>query len=142
MRESGILLPISSLPSDYGIGCFDAEARRFIDQLAGAGQRVWQVLPFGPTGYGDSPYQPFSVYAGNPYFISLKALVEKGWLSRADCESVNWGSDPRRVDYGTLYNRRFVLLQKAFAASGIENTADFQTFIRENGWTTTPSSWR
>ena len=84
MRESGILLPISSLPSDYGIGCFDEEARRFIDQLAGAGQRVWQVLPFGPTGYGDSPYQPFSVYAGNPYFISLKALVEKGWLSRAD----------------------------------------------------------
>ncbi len=134
MRESGILLPISSLPSDYGIGCFDEEARRFIDQLAGAGQRVWQVLPFGPTGYGDSPYQPFSVYAGNPYFISLKALVEKGWLSRADCESVNWGSDPRRVDYGTLYNRRFVLLQKAFAASGIENTADFQAFIRENPW--------
>lgn len=134
MRESGILLPISALPSDYGIGCFDGEARHFIDQLADAGQRVWQVLPFGPTGYGDSPYQPFSVYAGNPYFISLKALVEKGWLSAAECDGVNWGNDPRRVDYGALYRNRFPLLRKAFEASGIEETEDFQDFVRENRW--------
>lgn len=134
MRESGILLPISSLPSDYGIGCFDEEARRFIDHLAEADQRVWQVLPFGPTGYGDSPYQPFSVYAGNPYFISLKALVEQGWLSESDCKNISWGKDPRRVDYGTLYNHRFVLLRKAFTASGIQEMAGFQSFVHENPW--------
>ena len=134
MRESGILLPVSSLPSDYGIGCFDEEARRFIDQLAEAGQRVWQVLPFGPTGYGDSPYQPFSVYAGNPYFINLKALVEKGWISAADCDGVDWGADPRRVDYGALYNFRFGLLRKAYQASGVDETAAFQSFVQDNPW--------
>ena len=77
-RSSGILLPIASLPSDYGIGCFDESAYHFVDRLAKAGQSYWQILPMGPTGYGDSPYQAFSTFAGNPYFISLKELVKKG----------------------------------------------------------------
>ena len=81
MRRSGVLLPISSLPSKYGIGCFSREAYEFVDFLQKAGQRDWQILPLGPTGYGDSPYQAFSTFAGNPYFIDLDALVEEGLLS-------------------------------------------------------------
>ena len=81
MRKSGILLPVSSLPSRYGIGCFSKEAYKFIDRLREAGQAYWQILPLGPTSYGDSPYQSFSTFAGNPYFISLKALVEEGVLT-------------------------------------------------------------
>ena len=76
MRESGILLPISSLPSQYGIGCFSKEAYEFVDQLALTNQKYWQILPLGPTSYGDSPYQSFSTYAGNPYFIDLNTLIE------------------------------------------------------------------
>ena len=78
MRRSGILLPVSSLPSPWGIGAFSGEAYAFVDFLAEAGQKLWQILPLGPTGYGDSPYQSFSTFAGNPYFIDLEALVEKG----------------------------------------------------------------
>ena len=78
MRASGVLLPVSSIPSEYGIGCFSKEAYDFVDQLAEAGQQYWQILPLGPTGYGDSPYQSCSTFAGNPYFIDLKELTEKG----------------------------------------------------------------
>lgn len=81
MRESGILLPISSLPSRFGIGSFSKEAFEFIDFLKEAGQSYWQVLPFGPTGFGNSPYQSFSTFAGNPYFISLDGLIEDGLLT-------------------------------------------------------------
>ena len=81
MRKSGILLPVSSLPSAYGIGCFSGEAYEFIDKLKAAGQSYWQILPLGPTSYGDSPYQSFSSFAGNPYFISLDDLVEDGSFS-------------------------------------------------------------
>ena len=84
MRESGVLLPITALPSKYGIGCFDEEAYKFVDHLKQAKQSIWQILPLGITGYGDSPYQSFSTFAGNPYFISLDALVKKGWLSQED----------------------------------------------------------
>ena len=84
MRKSGILLAISSIPSKYGIGTFSKEAYEFVDFLEKAGQKLWQILPLGPTGYGDSPYQSFSTFAGNPYFISLDALVEKGWLAPED----------------------------------------------------------
>ena len=81
MRASGILLPVSSLPSRYGIGCFSEEAYEFVDQLARAGQKYWQILPLGPTGYGDSPYQSFSTFAGNPYFIDLEAFVKRDiWI--------------------------------------------------------------
>ena len=81
MRASGVLLPIFSLPSKYGIGCFSKEAYDFIDFLAAAGQKYWQILPLGPTSYGDSPYQSFSTFAGNPYFISLEDLIEEGLLT-------------------------------------------------------------
>ena len=77
-RECGVLLPISSLPSKYGIGCFSKSAYEFVDQLKAAGQGCWQILPLGPTSYGDSPYQSFSTFAGNPYFISLEDLIEEG----------------------------------------------------------------
>ena len=80
MRRSGMLLPIASLPSPYGIGAFSKEAYEFIDLLKDTGQRLWQILPLGPTSYGDSPYQSFSTFAGNPYFIDLKVLIGKGWL--------------------------------------------------------------
>ena len=111
VRECGILLPVSALPSRYGIGCFDRAAYQFIDQLSAAGQSVWQILPLGPTGYGDSPYQPFSTFAGNPYFVSLDDLVERGLLTRAECEEAGFEGDPRSVDYGVLYRKRIPLLR-------------------------------
>ena len=87
-RAAGILMPITSLPSEYGIGCFSKSAYDFVDWLKEAGQSYWQILPLGPTSYGDSPYQSFSTFAGNPYFISLKALVEEGVLTKEDCDKV------------------------------------------------------
>ena len=94
MRASGVLMPVSSLPSRYGIGCFSKEAYEFVDCLERAGQSKWQVLPLGPTGYGDSPYQPFSTFAGNPYFIDLDTLAEEGLLTRQVIHisliSTNW----------------------------------------------------
>ena len=83
MRASGILMPVASLPSEYGIGAFSKEAYKFVDMLKKAGQRYWQILPLGPTGYGDSPYQSFSTFAGNPYYISLDVLCEEGLLTEA-----------------------------------------------------------
>ena len=88
MRECGILLPISSLPSPYGIGSFSKEAYEFVDRLCDAGQSYWQILPLGPTGYGDSPYQSFSAFAGNPYFIDLDSLAEEGLLTEEECLSL------------------------------------------------------
>ena len=85
-RTAGILLSISSLPSKYGIGCFSKSAYKFADWLKEAGQSYWQILPLGPTSYGDSPYQSFSTYAGNPYFISLEDLIEEGVLTEKECE--------------------------------------------------------
>lgn len=86
MRRSGVLLPITSIPSKYGIGGFSKECYEFVDFLEKAGQSLWQILPLGPTGYGDSPYQSFSTYAGNPYFIDLEELIEAGWITQEDCE--------------------------------------------------------
>lgn len=87
MRASGILLPVSSLPSKYGIGCFSEEAYEFVDQLARAGQKYWQILPLGPTGYGDSPYQSFSTFAGNPYFIDLDTLKDEKLLTQDEIDA-------------------------------------------------------
>lgn len=112
MRGCGILFPVSSLPSKYGIGCFSKEAYDFIDFLKESGQGYWQILPVGPTGFGDSPYQPFSAFAGNPYFICLETLAEDGLLTPQECER-DWGSDQERVDYGALYNGRFAVLRIA-----------------------------
>lgn len=131
-RSSGVLLPVASLPSDYGIGCFDASAYEFVDQLAKAGQTYWQILPMGPTGYGDSPYQAFSTFAGNPYFISLQALVEKGYLTEEDCMKAAEGTDKHYIHYDVLYQKRFFVLRKAFKKSRIESKPEFQEFVREN----------
>ena len=104
MRGAGILLHISSLPSRYGIGTFGKEAYRFVDFLKEAGQRYWQILPLGPTSYGDSPYQSFSSYAGNPYFIDLDLLCEDGLLKRSELKDLVY--EKGRVDYGKIYLER------------------------------------
>ncbi len=132
MRGSGILLPITSIPSKYGIGCFSKEAYEFVDFLASAGQKYWQVLPMGPTGYGDSPYQSFSTFAGNPYFVDIEEFIEKKWIRRKDCESKDWGDDPEKVDYEKVYRNRFKILKKAFLKSRISEDKDFLKFIKEN----------
>ncbi len=137
MRASGILLPISSLPSKYGIGCFDEKAYQFVDILRTAGQRYWQILPLGPTSYGDSPYQSFSTFAGNPYFISLDELVNQGLLSREECEQCDFTGHPNYVEYEKLYRNRFPLLKRAYERSHIGKVPDFHVFIEENAsWLT------
>ncbi|MGL5259493.1 MAG: 4-alpha-glucanotransferase [Lachnospiraceae bacterium] len=131
MRKSGILLPISSLPSNYGIGTFSKEAFEFIDFLKKSGQSYWQILPLGPTGYGDSPYQSFSTFAGNPYYIDLDELVEKGYITKEDCEKYDGTSDIEYVDYEKIYNTRFQILFLAFKNSKIEKQDAFRKFIKE-----------
>ena len=134
MRECGILLPISSLPSPYGIGSFSKEAYQFIDWLKQAGQRYWQILPLGPTGYGDSPYQSFSTFAGNPYFIDLDDLVDRKWLTKKDCRDMGCDSSLQYVDYEKIYLSRFRILEKAFHNSNIEQDPAFQIFAEENAY--------
>lgn len=134
MRASGILLPIASLPGKYGIGCFSKEAYQFVDFLREAGQKYWQILPIGPTSYGDSPYQSFSTFAGNPYFISLESLVEQGLLEKEECDRVDFGKSDTSVDYYKLYMGRFQLLRKAYERSKITEREDFHRFREENGF--------
>lgn len=133
MRSSGILLPISSLPSPYGIGTFGKEAYKFADFLKECGQKYWQILPLGPTGYGDSPYQSFSTFAGNPYFIDLDELVEDGLIKKADLKNTDWGDDPRYVDYGKIYNGRFAILKKACETGSIKYAEDIRAFREKEG---------
>ena len=114
MRASGILLPVASLPSRYGIGCFSKEAYEFVDRLEEAGQSYWQILPLGPTGYGDSPYQSFSTFAGNPYFIDLETLVKEGLLTEEECDACDFGDNAEYIDYEKIYLSRFKVLRKAF----------------------------
>lgn len=114
MRECGMLLAVSSLPSPYGIGAFSKEAYEFVDALKSAGQKYWQILPLGPTGYGDSPYQSFSAFAGNPYFIDLTALIEEELLTEKECLLADFGGSKRYISYDKLYLNRFPLLFKAF----------------------------
>lgn len=110
MRKCGILLPISALPSKYGIGTFGQEAYDFINFLQLAKQSYWQVLPLGPTSYGDSPYQSFCAYAGNPYFIDLDLLKEDGLLNDEDLSCLN--DAPFIIDYANLYKKRYNILRK------------------------------
>lgn len=131
-RASGILFPIFSLPSAYRIGCFSKEAYEFVDQLKEAGQSYWQILPLTPTSYGDSPYQSFSSFAGNPYFIDLETLIEEGVLTKEECDACDFGDDEGKIDYGKLYEARFGLLQKAYSRSKIYENEDFLRFAREN----------
>lgn len=113
MRKSGVLMHLSSLSSPYGIGTMGQAARDFIDFLAEAGQAYWQLLPVCPTGYGDSPYQTFSTFAGNPYFIDLDLLVEEGLLTKEELEQIDWKSGPDEINYGVLYEKRYPLLRQA-----------------------------
>lgn len=113
-RGAGILLPVTSLPSKYGIGTLGKEAFAFVDLLAQLGQKYWQVLPLGPTGYGDSPYQALSAFAGNPYLIDLDELIQEGLLQKEEVEGVEWENGDGRVDYGLIYNSRFAVLKIAF----------------------------
>lgn len=125
-------MPISSLPSPYGIGTFGKAAYDFADFLHAAGQKYWQLLPLGPTSYGDSPYQSFSTYAGNPYFIDLDMLIEDHLLTKEDVSTVSWGDNPRYVDYGRIYEQRFAVLSKA-KANGWSRDADaVNAFVKEN----------
>ncbi len=133
-RAAGILLSITSLPSRYGIGCFSKSAYEFVDWLEEAGQSYWQILPLGPTSYGDSPYQSFSTFAGNPYFISLEELVKEGVLTEEECGAVDFGEDAGSIDYEKLYLGRYPLLRKAYERSDISRNPGYQRFLEENRW--------
>ena len=114
-RGAGLLMPISSLPSPYGIGTLGKAAFEFADFVKETGGKYWQVLPIGPTSYGDSPYQSFSAFAGNPYFIDLDVLVEEGLLLQEEIDEKEWGEEENKVDYATIYANRFDVLRKAYA---------------------------
>ena len=134
MRRSGMLLPISSLPSKYGIGSFSKEAYDFIDVLRDSGQSLWQILPLGPTGHGDSPYQSFSTFAGNSYFIDLDELVKEGVLTEEECNSYDWGNNTQYIDYEKIYSSRFKILRTAYIRSNINENEMFESYCKENEW--------
>ncbi|MCC8048095.1 MAG: 4-alpha-glucanotransferase, partial [Oscillospiraceae bacterium] len=131
-RRAGILMAVSSLPSPYGIGTLGAAARDFADFLAAAGQSVWQILPLGHTGFGNSPYQAFSAWAGNPYFIDLDALAADGLLERDEYAALDWGADAARVDYGRLWELRLPILRLACSRLLRRGEPDYAAFCAEN----------
>ena len=133
-RSSGILMAISSLPSEHGIGTFGRAAYDFADFLAASGQKYWQMLPLGPVSYGDSPYQSFSSYAGNPYYIDLELLKEDGLLTDEEISSCDWGEDSRYVDYGKIYENRFRILKLAADRGYERDLKQVEIFIRDNTW--------
>lgn len=131
-RGAGILMAVSSLPSPYGIGTLGQAALDFIDDLKAAGQTYWQVLPIGPTSFGDSPYQSLSAFAGNPYFIDLDILKEQRLLTQEDIDSFSYGDDPANVDYAALYASRFRILRKAYENARLEYDNEYSLFLEEN----------
>ena len=131
MRSAGILMPISALPSPYGIGTLGQAAREFVEFLKNSGQSYWQILPICPTGYGDSPYQPFSSYAGNPYFVDLDDLADCGLLLPEEYCHINWGDNPASIDYGILYEKRFKILRLAYRRFLNNIPEDFDSFCQE-----------
>ena len=131
-RSSGILLPIFSLPSKYGIGTLGREAYNFIDFLSSAGQKYWQILPIGHTSCGNSPYSSFSVFAGNPYFIDLDLLSEEGFIEEADLRHIEPGSHGQYIDYKELFNSRYSILRKAYLNKG--RYCDLTSFTLDNPW--------
>ena len=139
-RASGILLPVFSLPSEHGIGCFSKEAYQFVDMLKKAGQSYWQILPLGPTGYGDSPYQSFSTFAGNPYFIDLAALAGEGLLTDAESREYDSEEQDESIDYEKIYKTRFKVLKKAHErfrdrmAGGHHERDAYEKFVSENAF--------
>ncbi len=125
-------MPVASLPGNYGIGSFSKEAYKFIDDLKAAGQSYWQILPLGPTGYGDSPYQSFSTFAGNPYFVDLDTLVEEGLLKKEECTKFNWGRDKNRIDYEKIYLSRFKALKLAYKRFDAGKDRKYKSFVSRN----------
>ena len=135
MKEKGVLLPIFSLPSKYGIGDFGYEAYEFIDFLKESGQGYWQILPIGPCGYGDSPYQSFSAFAGNPYFIDPDRLIDEGLLRQEEVSAVCWGRSPAETDYSTLYEKRLGLLYRAYERFREEHGEELAAYAeKEKDW--------
>lgn len=132
MRASGILMPISSLPSPYGIGTMGAAARSFVDFLVKSGQAYWQILPVCPTSYGDSPYQSFSTFAGNPYFIDLDDLAKQGLLLPEEYASIDWECTPDCINYGVMYEKRYAVLRCAAKRLLAKPGADYRRFVKEN----------
>lgn len=133
MRKNGVLMHISSLPSKYGIGTLGKAAYEFVDFLDKALQSYWQILPIGPTGYGDSPYQSYSAYAGNPYFVDLDLLSEIGLLNKDDIEVVKW-EEEGGIDYGNLYKNRYPILKKASERFFLSYNESFSEFEAENSF--------
>ena len=141
-RKCGVLLPIFSLSSEYGIGTFSKEAYDFVDFLEEAGQSYWQLLPLGPTSYGDSPYQSFSTFAGNPYFIDINTLIDEGLLTKKDAGRYNFGGSEEYIDYEKIYDSRFKLLKTAYdnfvknSKSYADRAKKFETYkkSRDNFW--------
>ncbi len=131
-RSSGILLPVSALPGKYGIGCFSKEAYEFVDFLELAGQKLWQILPLGQTSYGDSPYQSFSTFAGNPYFISLETLIEEGVLTKEECDAADFGGDKTSIDYGKMYKSRYRILRLAYGRLEPDTDEAYRKFCAQN----------
>ena len=131
MRSSGILMHISSLPSPYGIGTLGEEAFKFVDFLKKSGQSYWQILPINQTSYGDSPYQSFSGFAGNPYFIDLDLLCKAGYLTKSDCLSYDWGENETNVDYALLYQNRYRLFRSVFSSFQKDTPDEFYIFCEE-----------
>ena len=138
MRKSGILLHIASLPNDYGIGSMGREAYDFVDYLKKSGQSVWQILPLSQTSYGDSPYQSFSIYAGNPYFISLDVLAEEGLLKKSEYENIKWCEDPRYIDYATMYEQFYKVMKHAYRRFSLQRngnvSGEYRAFLDDNKW--------
>ena len=133
-RGAGILLPVASLPSKYGIGTIGIEAYHFIDLLVDLRFKYWQVLPLGPTGLGDSPYQSFSAFAGNPYFIDLDSLISDGLLKPAEISQYGWGNSTNRIDYAAIFHNRFKVLKLAYSRFNREDGAFLSFCEKEKGW--------
>lgn len=129
-RSSGVLMHISSLPSNYGIGTLGVEAYNFVDFLEKTKQKYWQILPLGHTSFGDSPYQSFSAFAGNPYFIDLDILINKGYLKASDVEQL--ATDESQIDYKNLFDYRYPILHKAYKKSKLKHNKDYINFCDEN----------
>ena len=132
-RQSGVLMHISSLPGKYGIGSFGQSAYDFVDFLVRTKQRYWQILPLGTTSYGDSPYQSFSAFAGNTYFIDFDILIEEGLLDEADVKGADFGDDPRKVDYAKIFDARRPIMEKAVARFlKADDLSDYESFVEQN----------
>lgn len=131
-RSSGILMHITSLPNEMGIGTFGKESYDFVDFLKESGQTYWQILPIGPTGYGDSPYQSLSTFAGNFLLIDLEVLVAKKILTKADVMNIDYGSDPEKVDYVKVNKEKLKILRIAYKNSKEAYKREVEAFCEEH----------